>query len=222
MYAGNWNNKLFPSPVGMTAMILGAPSMIAWTASLCTPRNLAVPDLIICCKPAWMSAPRKCFHLAACFASITASYGISLVFLLPAICLPSLPSWSDAVSKPNHKCHMQLTVLNLARVLATVPSRSLINRAYIIPATLDVWLACLSMIACNRRPTPCSPSPSSNPPSSTPSKSFMNVSCSPMNLRLIAIAISRYDWIVNAWPKCSLLYLFIASRICALVVLRPS
>jgi hypothetical protein len=102
-------------------------------ASLCTPRNLAAPDLIICCKPAWVSAPRKCFHLAACFASITASHGISLVFLFPFVCVPSLPSWSNAVSKPNHKCHIQLTVLNLARVLATVPSRSLINRAYIMP-----------------------------------------------------------------------------------------
>jgi hypothetical protein len=29
MYTGNWNNKLFPSPVGMTVMILSAPSTIA-------------------------------------------------------------------------------------------------------------------------------------------------------------------------------------------------
>jgi hypothetical protein len=76
----------------MTAIILGAPSTIAWMASLYTPRNLAAPDLIIYYKPAWMSAPRKCFYLTAYFASITASYGISLVFLLPTVCLPSLPS----------------------------------------------------------------------------------------------------------------------------------
>jgi hypothetical protein len=106
IYAGNWNNKLFPSPVGITAMILSAPSTIACATSLYTPRNLAAPDLIICYKPVCMFAPCKCFYLAACFASITASHSASLVFLFPFVCVPSLPSWLNAVSKPNHKCHM--------------------------------------------------------------------------------------------------------------------
>jgi len=168
-----------------------------------------------------MSVPYKCFHLATYFASIIASYSISLIFLLPIIYPLSLPLWLNAVLNPNHKCYIQLTILNLACVLATVLSCSLINCAYIIPTTLDIWLACLSMIAYNYWLTPCSPSPLSNLPLLILSKSFMNASCSLINLQLMAIAILQYNCIVNVCPKCSLLYLFIASCICVLVVFYP-
>ena len=139
--AGNWNTKLLPSPVGMTTMIRGRPCTMALIALFCMPRNCASFFNIRRNSCSILAERNNTFRAWRCCWTI-ACHGdsISFLFLLGLVSYAS--EWSSADANPNYKCYIRLAVRNLSRLLATEPFISSINRAYMEPATCDVWPAC--------------------------------------------------------------------------------
>ena len=133
-HAGSRNAKLLSPPMRITSTMGLSPSMIALIAAAWTPRN-TLPLSIIYISDYYTSVFYSRFRRAI-YASYISRLN-SAARLVPR----------RIYSNPKNACHISLASRNRRYLLYTSPLRSMMPRAYIIPAICDVCPACASMIS---------------------------------------------------------------------------